>query len=320
MKAAIRSWPGHAAFPTLGCATSTGAGSPGPTGLSPQNPVNRIPVPRRDAAMAFGRLPGAIFGRLDARRVSLSDAIWRDTIDGLPLLAGLGAEERSRLKDLAERFLAEKEFTAAGGLELTDAMRVAIAVQGCLPILNLGLECYRGWIGIVVYADEFVVPRSVEDEFGVVHEYDDIASGEAWEGGPLLVSWQDAQMAGDGYNVIIHEFAHKLDMMNGEADGIPPLPAGISRREWEEGFFAAFDDFCARVDEAETRCQPGEPGGETLAIDPYASENPGEFFAVTSEIFFETPEILKDEYPTLYGLFSRFYRQDPLGRKIRSQP
>ncbi|MDR2452360.1 MAG: zinc-dependent peptidase, partial [Candidatus Accumulibacter sp.] len=163
-------------------------------------------------------------------------------------------------------------------------------------------------------------PRSVEDEFGVVHEYRDIASGEAWEGGPLLVSWRDAQMSGDGYNVIIHEFVHKLDMMNGEADGIPPLPAGISRREWKDGFFAAFDDFCLRVNEAEARCEgQDESFGETLAIDPYASENPGEFFAVTSEIFFETPEILKDEYPALYGLLSRFYRQDPLGRKSRSR-
>ncbi|MDR1936596.1 MAG: zinc-dependent peptidase [Candidatus Accumulibacter sp.] len=245
----------------------------------------------------------------------LPDELWRKTVDGLRFLAGLDAGELSRLRELAGRFLAEKEFTAAGGLELTDAMRASIAVQGCLPILNLGLGCYRDWIGIVVYPDEFVVPRTVEDEFGVVHEYDDVASGEAWEGGPLLISWRDAQMAGDGYNVVIHEFAHKLDMLNGEADGVPPLPASIPRREWEDALFAAYDDFCARVDALEARLGTREESvEEALAIDPYASENPGEFFAVLSETFFETPDIAYREYPALYALFSRFYRQDPRGR------
>ena len=244
------------------------------------------------------------------QRSALPEALWRETLESLPFLAGLDAGEASRLKGLAERFLSEKEFTAAGGLELTDAMYASIAVQGCLPILNLGLGYYRDWIGIVVYPDEFVIPRTVEDEFGVVHEYDDVASGEAWEGGPLLISWRDAQMAGDGYNVVIHEFAHKLDMRNGEADGVPPLPAGIPRREWEDTLWAAFEDFCAQV---------GSAGAteDTLAIDPYASENPGEFFAVLSETFFEIPDVLHRDYPALYGLFRRFYRQDPLKRKMR---
>jgi Mlc titration factor MtfA (ptsG expression regulator) len=267
--------------------------------------------------MLIAELLAALRGRLGgARRIALSDALWRETVDSLPFLDAFTDGELAKLKDLGERFLGEKEFAAAGDLRLTDAMCASIAVQGCLPILNLGLEYYRDWVGIVVYADEFVIPRSVEDEFGVVHEYDDVASGEAWEGGPLLVSWRDAQMAGDGYNVVIHEFAHKLDMRNGEADGVPPLPSGISRREWEDALFAAFDDFCVRVDEDAARCEKyGAPFGETLAIDPYAAESPGEFFAVASEIFFETPEVLNEEYPALYGLFSRFYRQDPLGRK-----
>jgi Mlc titration factor MtfA (ptsG expression regulator) len=247
------------------------------------------------------------------RRNVLPENLWRETLDGLPFLAGLDAGESSRLKELVERFLAEKEFTAAGGLELTGAMYVSIAAQGCLPILNLGLDYYRDWIGIVVYPDEFIIPRTVEDEFGVVHEYDDIASGEAWEGGPLLISWRDAQMAGDGYNVVIHEFAHKLDMKNGEADGIPPLPTSISRREWEGTLLAAFDDFCARVDSAGA-------DDDALAIDPYASENPGEFFAVLSEIFFEAPDILYRDYPALYALFVRFYRQDPRKRKTGGNP
>ena len=234
----------------------------------------------------------------------LPEELWQQTIATLPFLDRLNADERSRLKQLSEDFLAEKEFSSAGGLELTDAICVSIAVQGCLPILNLGLSCYRGWVGIVVYPGEFVVPRVIEDEFGVVHEFDDIASGEAWEGGPVLISWDDAQMAGSGYNVVIHEFAHKLDMLNGDADGLPPLPPGLTPQLWEETLLAAYDDFCQSVDEAEQR-------GEETRLDPYAAENPAEFFAVMSETFFEMPELLKEEYPELYALFCRFYRKDP---------
>ncbi|MFT3850033.1 MAG: zinc-dependent peptidase [Propionivibrio sp.] len=260
--------------------------------------------------MVIGKFIGWLRGAKESS--PLPNELWQTTFDALPFLARLGDEERLRLRALAEQFLAQKEFTSAGGLELTDAMCVSIAVQGCLPILNLGLGCYRNWIGIVVYPDEFVIPRSVEDEFGVVHEYDDIASGEAWDGGPLLISWQDAQMAGDGYNVVIHEFAHKLDMLGGSADGIPPLPSGIARKEWEDTLLAAYDDFCAQVDAVETRWErTGEDLSEGLPFDPYAAEHPGEFFAVLSETFFEQPEILCEVYPALYALFARFYRQDP---------
>ena len=254
----------------------------------------------------FGKLLNWLRGAQEA--TPLPDALWQATLAGLPFLAGLNDDERNRLRALAEAFLAEKEFTSAGGLELSDAICVSIAAQGCLPILNLGLDYYRGWVGIVVYPDEFVIPRSIEDEFGIVHEYDDVASGEAWAGGPLLISWRDAQMAGSGYNVVIHEFAHKLDMLNGEADGIPPLPSEISRKDWEATLLAAYDDFCALVDEAEAL------GQETL-LDPYAAENPGEFFAVMSEAFFETPRILREEYPALYAQLAAFYRQDPEKRQ-----
>ena len=235
----------------------------------------------------------------------LPDALWEEALASLPFLDRLDSEEKSRLRALTEAFLAEKEFSSAGGLELADALCVSIAVQACLPILNLGLENYRDWVGIIVYPDEFVIPRVIEDDFGVVHEFDDVASGEAWDGGPVLISWRDAQMAGDGYNVVIHEFAHKLDMLNGEANGVPPLPPGLSRQEWEATLLAAYDDFCSRVDAAEER-------GEETELDPYAAESPGEFFAVMSETFFETPDILHQHYPALYAQFCRFYRQDPV--------
>lgn len=216
---------------------------------------------------------------------------------------GAGAPARA----LSEAFLAEKEFSSAGGLELTDAICVSIAAQACLPILNLGLENYRHWVGIVVYPDEFVIPRVIEDDFGVVPEFDDVASGEAWDGGPVLISWHDAQMAGEGYNVVIHEFAHKLDMLNGEANGVPPLPNGVPRQQWEEALFAAYDDFCARVDAA---AESGDEFAEGVAADLRA-ENPGEFFAVMSESFFETPALLRRDLPDFYAWLVLFYRAGP---------
>ncbi len=237
------------------------------------------------------------------------DALWHELLAAQPFLAALDEEEKARLRRLTECFLAEKEFTSAGGLELDNAICLSIAAQGCLPILNLGLDYYRGWLGIVVYPDEFIIPRSVEDEFGIVHEYQELASGEAWDGGPLLISWCDAQLAGAGYNVVIHEFAHKLDMLSGEANGVPPLPPEISRAAWQRTLLACFDDFCARVDEAAAK------DGETL-LDPYGAENPGEFFAVMSEAFFETPDVLQAEYPALYENLAGFYRQDPARRRL----
>ncbi len=248
----------------------------------------------------FGWLPGK-------RPAPVPAAAWQRTVAALPFLAALAVDEQEALKSLVEAFLAEKEFSAAGGLELSDEICLSIAAQGCLPILGLGLAAYRDWVGIVVYPDEFVVPRRIEDEDGVVHEYDDVLSGEAWAGGPLIISWHDAQMAGAGYNVVIHEFAHKLDMQNGEADGMPALHSGLTPAAWDAVFLAAYDDFCKRVD-----------AGEETVIDPYASDDPAEFFAVVSEHFFETPDVVDREYPELYALLRTYYRQDPLSRLTKA--
>jgi Mlc titration factor MtfA (ptsG expression regulator) len=256
----------------------------------------------------FKHTLGQVFGRREP--APIADTIWQETLAALPFLGALAEDEKSELRALCEAFLAEKQFTSAGGLELSDAMCVSIAAQGCLPILKLGLARYAGWVGIVVYPDEFVIPRSIEDEFGVVHEYDEVASGEAWAGGPLLISWRDAQMAGDGYNVVIHEFAHKLDMQSGEADGVPPLPRSISREDWEETLLDAWEDFCDEVDAADERNEDCLPSN----LDAYGAESPAEFFAVMSEAFFETPDLLQKRFPELYSHFTAFYRQDPAVR------
>lgn len=236
----------------------------------------------------------------------VAESVWRRVEARLPFLAHLSRGDRDRLRDLALQLLEEKEMYGANDLELTNEIRLSIALQASLPILNLGLDYYSGWVGIVVYPGDFVVPRKITDEHGVVHEYDDFLAGEAWQGGPVILSWSEREQDLDGANVVIHEFVHKIDMLNGEPDGMPPLHADMDRRAWAEAFTSAYDDFCRRVD-----------AGEDTAIDPYASQDPAEFFAVVSEIFFEAPELLIDEYPAVYEQLRQFYRQDPAAWPLR---
>lgn len=235
-----------------------------------------------------------------ASRSHVSESQWARVESALPFLEWLAAADRARLRELALQFLAEKQMTGARGFELTDAVRLGIALQACLPILKLGLHYYEGWIGIVVYPGDFVIPRRVTDEHGIVHEYDEAALGEAWEGGPVLVSWDDSAGAHDGVNVVLHEFAHKLDMANGATDGMPPLHPDMNRQEWARAFEEAYAGFRRFLD----------AGGEPW-LDPYAAESPPEFFAVVSEAFFETPLPVREDMPAVYEQLRRFYRQDP---------
>jgi Mlc titration factor MtfA (ptsG expression regulator) len=186
-------------------------------------------------------------------------------------------------------------------LQLTPDIQLTIALQACLLVLHLGLDWYAGWVGIVIYPGDFVIPRHMMDEDGVVHEFDDDVMGEAWDGGPVLISWFEEREEAAGINVVIHEFAHKLDMKSGEADGTPPMHKGMSRQRWIDVMSTAFAGFQRRVD-----------AGEETLLDPYAAELPTEFFAVASEAFFENPGLLLSEYPDVYEQFRLFYRQDPL--------
>lgn len=245
----------------------------------------------------------------------LDDAQWHAACVALPFLAGLDDAERTHLRELTVLFLDAKQMTGAQGLELTDEIRLSIAIQACLPVLKLGLEYYEGWVGIVIYPGEFVVPRAEYDDDGVIHEYDETIAGESWDAGPVILSWEDIALgvdeAGTGYNVVIHEFAHKLDVLSGDADGMPPLHEGMSRKAWSTALGSAYENFCRRVDLFD------EGSGEEPAIDPYASEHPSEFFAVLSEAFFEIPHLVKAEYPEVYAQFALFYRQDPAARLPR---
>ena len=249
------------------------------------------------------------------RKHAIDDTLWQNTLDRLPFFGHLDDAERARLRECTTLFIAEKEFSTAHDLTLTDAMIVAIAALACLPVLNLSLELYRGWVGVIVYPGEFVIRKTVEDEAGVVHEIEHDASGEAWEGGPVVLSWEDAQMTDgeDAYNVVIHEFAHKIDMLNGEADGHPPLfrrwHAPLDSNAWNDVFDHAYDHFCAQVDAVPAR-RWGRFERESL-IDPYAADHPSEFFAVCSEALFVQPVAFERDYPELYRLLARYYRQDP---------
>jgi Mlc titration factor MtfA (ptsG expression regulator) len=240
-----------------------------------------------------------------AERAPIPEAPWAEALAGLPVLDGLDAGELEHLRGLAARFLHDKIFEAAGGMVLTEAIRVRIAALACLPILHLDYAWYEGWRTIVVYPGEFVRPRSQFDDIGVMHEWEEVLTGESWDLGPVILSWADVEASGlrDGYNVVLHEMAHKLDMANGVPDGFPPLPKGVDRRAWTRDFTAAFEDLNARLDR-----------GEHTAIDPYAAEEPGEFFAVLSEYFFELPDLVQAEYPAVYDLLAAFYRQDPAAR------
>jgi Mlc titration factor MtfA (ptsG expression regulator) len=239
------------------------------------------------------------------KRSALDEALWLSVVDGYPFTRALSAPERARLRECVILFLHEKSIVGAGGLELSDEMRIDIATQACMLVLDLGLDYYRGWVEVIVYPDEFVAEYEYMDEDGVVHQVEEPMSGESWLAGPVILSWADTRMRGDehGYNVVIHEFAHKLDMLNGDANGYPPLHAGMDRGEWSRVFGAAYEHFRNRVEQ-----------DEAVGIDPYAAENPAEFFAVTSEAFFETPEKVQAEYPALYRQLAAFYRQDPAAR------
>ena len=239
------------------------------------------------------------------RQASIDDAQWQDLVSHFPFAWSLAPADQQRLRELVVLFLHEKHFSAAAGLHLGVEMQLWVAIQACILVLNLDLDYYRGWSGIILYPEQFVPRHQHVDETGIVHEGDEPYAGEAWLGGPVVLSWADIQGTEypDGVNVVIHEFAHKLDMLNGDANGFPPLHASMSRAQWSEAFEAAYEDFCRRVD-----------GAEDTEIDPYASESPGEFFAVLSEAFFEIPDVVQDDYPQVYAQLAAFYRQDPAER------
>ncbi|HET7923151.1 MAG TPA: M90 family metallopeptidase [Gammaproteobacteria bacterium] len=238
---------------------------------------------------------------LSRRPIGESD--WQAALAACAPARRLTASDQARLRTLATLFLHEKSVEPVRGFNLSRTDCVVLATHACIPVLNLGLSWYRDWHALVVYPDLFIPKRSETDHAGVVHPRHEVLAGEAWSQGPVILSWQEVQSAGQppGHNVAIHEMAHKLDMLNGEANGYPPLHAGMRTTDWSRVLTGAWG-----------RLQGQRQIGGPLPLDDYALTSPGEFFAVASETFFEQPEHLYRHLPALYRQLALFYRQRPL--------
>ncbi len=241
--------------------------------------------------------------RLLLRKHSIDNALWQRVSSRFAFVERLNEGDRARLRDLCVLFLHEKQISAAGDTLLDDEIKLGIAIQACILILNLGIDSYNDWVEVIVYPDEFMPRQEYRNEHGLVETDDHVYAGQAWLRGPVILAAArvESAWASDGTNVVIHEFAHKLDMLTGDANGFPPLHRGMDRREWSRDFTEAYEHFCERV-----------LHDEMTEIDPYASQSPAEFFAVVSECFFELPDMLRRNYPRVYAQLALFFRQDPL--------
>lgn len=223
----------------------------------------------------------------------------------VPYFWRLTADLQLQLKRRIQVFIAEKEFVGCAGLEITDEMKVTIAAQACLLLLNRRTDYFPGLQQILVYPDIFVVNKTGRDHNGLIVEQSQVLSGESWTEGKVILAWNEV-LAGaadinDGRNVVIHEFAHQLDQENGPATGFPVLYGREFRRRWSTVFH---NEYLYLQQQAHLQ-QP------TL-LNQYGATNPAEFFAVATEAFFEQAVQLSEQHPALYELLSKFYRVNPL--------
>jgi hypothetical protein len=239
--------------------------------------------------------------RLGRRRYAIPEGIWTEALRHIPYAATLPAADQERLRALVLRFLRAKTFEGAAGLQVTDGMRVHVALQACLLVLNLDFDYYAGWHAVILYPGDFRVPKELVDEAGVVHHWTEELAGESWEQGPVILSWDASAVRDPDMNIVLHEFAHKLDMLDGVANGCPPLPADIAPDDWRRDLETAYERFCTALDHQ-----------EPVDLDDYAAESPAEFFAVLSEMFFLQPRMVQTDFPEVYRQLRAFYRQDPL--------
>ena len=224
----------------------------------------------------------------------------------LPFLERLPAELRRELEGHVQVFLDEKRFIGCGGLEIDDRIRVTIAAQACLLLLNRrGADGYPELRQVLVYPDAFVVERLRADAMGLQYHSAQVLSGESWSRGQVVLSWRDAREGGvyfgDGRNVVIHEFAHQIDQEFGPANGAPQLARREDYARWSTVLGTEYQ-----------RLQEKLSLGEMTLIDPYAATDPAEFFACATELFYEKPMDLAIHHPALYNELRRFYNVDPV--------
>lgn len=244
-----------------------------------------------------------LFRRLRREPASIPDDVWHGAHALVPWLRALDAHRDARLRELTTRFLHEKTITPVGELVLDDAQRCSLAALCCLPLIEFGREGLRGWSQLIVYPDAFRVDRTHVDAAGVLHEWEDELIGEAWDQGPVILSWADVvadcEDPREGFCVAAHEMAHKIDVLDGVLDGTPPLPRPW-QREWARDFQAAYDALARQVD-----------AGRRTIIDGYAAEAPEEFFAVVTEYHFSDPHTLRNAMPEVATHLQRFYGPSP---------
>lgn len=231
---------------------------------------------------------------------------WREILkQRVPYVRRLPADLQLQLKRHMQVFLAEKHFVGCAGLQITDEVRVTIAAQACLLLLNRRTDYFPELQHVLVYPDSFLVNRVSSDHAGVLREQRQVLSGESWSQGKVILSWADvvagAAEVDDGRNVVIHEFAHQLDQEDGQVNGAPFLGRREHREHWAKVFAREF----AWLQQQAASHQPS-------LLDHYGATDPAEFFAVASEVFFEQAPQLAAEHPELYELLSRFYRINPL--------
>lgn len=212
---------------------------------------------------------------------------------------------RERLHGLIQIFVREKIFVGCNGLAVIEEMRVVIAAYACLLVVNRpgvpGSHFYDDLYSILVYPTPFVVPESHHDEHGIVTEGHSVLSGQAWDSRRIILSWQDIEEPlATGHNVVLHEFAHYLDMEDETMDGAPGLGSASAYAQWSQVFWDEYDRLCDEV-----------AAGRSTFLDPYAATEPAEFFAVVTEVFFEQPRELAAQHAGLYEQLSKYYRVDP---------
>lgn len=260
------------------------------------------------------------------RPLPIEAGLWDPLVRDLPFLSGFTDLQSQAMRERMADFLTRKTLTGVHGLEVTDAMRLAVAAQACLPVRSLGLAAYEDFVEIVIHPSAFAVRRQVVDESGVTHEFDDILSGESMDGGPIVLAWDEVESADLlRTNVVIHEFVHKLDLSDGQPDGCPPMKP-TRRRIWLETLHASHEAFCKTLDAIEKRLPPGfDPEDEAierlyedLPLDPYAATDTAEFFAVSAEAFFVDPFVFRDAFPELYAQYRQYFADDPAQRLLSS--
>ncbi|TVQ42298.1 MAG: zinc-dependent peptidase [Wenzhouxiangella sp.] len=247
-------------------------------------PIARLKAWRRERRME----------RVRPRREDFQRAVGR-----FPILHDLPPPALDALFERSTEILAGKDFFGTQGLEPSPDDLLDVAVLAALPVLNLGVDWYRGFHTFILYPAEFVADVEEMDEVGLIHSGPEIRAGEAWAHGPVVLAMDEVRSSGqgEGFNVVAHELAHQIDQLNGDMDGYPPLHEGMDRQQWASVFSAAWQ-----------RLQDEIQRGQEPTLDPYAAESPAEFFAVATEMYFDAPVWLHEQHPDMYTQLDQLYQ------------